>query len=51
MVTPVWEILYKILVGKQTPVRFFVVFFIPSMKMLGTYLGVDFGSVCGTTVE
>jgi len=36
MVTPVWEILYRILAGKQTYVRFFVVFFTPSMQMLGT---------------
>jgi hypothetical protein len=51
MVTPVWEILYRILPGKQTPVRFFVVFLTPSMQMLGTYDGVGFGSLCGTTIE
>jgi hypothetical protein len=51
MVTPVWEILYRILAGKQTRVRFFVVFFTPSMQMLGTYLGEGFGSLCGTTIE
>jgi len=51
MVTPVWEIKYRILAGKHTPVRFFVVFFTPSIQMLGTHLGVDFGSLYGTTIE
>jgi hypothetical protein len=52
MVTPVWEIKDRILAGKQTTVRFlFVVFFTPAIQMLGTYLGVDFGSLCGTIIE